>query len=45
MQLIGLMVPIVKGMCDEDVIEKAYNPARKYSTPLAPGLGLILAKV
>jgi regulator of RNase E activity RraB len=38
------MVPIVKGLCNESVIEKAYNPERKYPTPLAPGLGLVLAK-
>jgi len=43
-KMIGLMVPIVKGLCNESVIEKAYNPERKYPTPLAPGLGLVLAK-
>jgi tRNA U38,U39,U40 pseudouridine synthase TruA len=42
---IGLMIPIVKGLCDADVIEKAFNPERKYPTPLAPGLGLMLVKV
>ena len=40
----GLVIPIVKGICGEDVLQIAWSP-EKMDIPKAPGLGLFLNEV
>ncbi len=44
-KMVGMMVPIVKGIADTSLIDKCYRFGKKFSTPLAPGFCLVLIEV
>lgn len=43
-KMVGLLLAIVRGLCDEDVMERSFGE-EKINLPKAPGLGLVLDTV
>lgn len=43
-KMVGLVVAIMKGYADEEVLERSWGP-QKVDVPKAPGLGLVLERV